>query len=253
MRLRLAGGEVRKKHAAAYAVNRLLHNTLVRCTKEDGVRPYFDVGVFGYGLDGGVQSVFERDLLSIAEIADRVKRVEKRPRQVPGKDGEMMTDSSQLPIWLEALADGKTVMNAAFERALLVLSEWISRHPDCFPPVVINITDGGFTDRSPLRTVTAIQQQSTDDGPALVFNCHLSEKIVPPVTFPGDCQAADFQKRMRQGYRMSSRLPALMLRHAAAKGYAIEPDARGYVFNADFVALIDFVEIGTRVIQDRME
>ena len=38
-----------------------------------------------------------------------------------------------------------------------------------------------------------------------------------------------------------------------AKGYDIGPGARGYAFNADLVTMIDFLDIGTRVIQDRVE
>ncbi len=38
-----------KKEEGAAAINRLLYNIVLRCTKEDGVRPYFDIGVWGYG------------------------------------------------------------------------------------------------------------------------------------------------------------------------------------------------------------
>jgi hypothetical protein len=40
---------------------------------------------------------------------------------------------------------------------------------------------------------------------------------------------------------------------AKAKGYQIGAGARGYAYNADFVTLIDFLDVGTRAVQDRME
>ena len=40
---------------------------------------------------------------------------------------------------------------------------------------------------------------------------------------------------------------------AQAKGYQLEPGARGYVYNADLVTMIDFLDIGTRAVQDRTE
>jgi hypothetical protein len=52
---------------------------------------------------------------------------------------------------------------------------------------------------------------------------------------------------------MSSLLPEPMRRQAQAKGYQIGSGARGYVFNADLVTMIDFLDIGTRTMQDRME
>jgi uncharacterized protein YegL len=144
-------------------------------------------------------------------------------------------------------------MNEAFERAFAAVSQWISRHPASFPPVIIHITDGGYTDKNPAQTVAKLQQLSTRDGNVLIFNCHVSEKQEVPSIFPNDRQAAKFNKRMRELFEMSSLLPASLCGQARAKGYAVESDARGYAFNADLVTLIDFLDIGTRVVQDRME
>jgi zinc-ribbon domain len=253
MARRITGGEQQKKQAVADAINRLLYNTVLRCAKEDGVRPYFDIGVFGYGVDGRVQSAFDADLLSVTDIADRPKRTETRRRRVPASTGDISEEEFQLPVWFEPVADGKTVMNAAFERAFAAVSRWASRHPHSFPPVIVHITDGGYTDKNPAQTAAKVRGVTTRDGNALVFNCHISEKKEVPVIFPNDSQAAGFQKRMRQLYDMSSPLPASLLKQAQAKGYAVASGARGYAFNADLVTLIDFLDIGTRVVQDHME
>jgi hypothetical protein len=118
---------------------------------------------------------------------------------------------------------------------------------------VIHITDGGYTDKSPAQTAEKIRELATRDGQALVFNCHISEKQELPVIFPNNTQAAGFTKRMRELYEISSPLPASIRGQAQAKGYSVQPDARGYAFNADLVTLVDFLDIGTRVVQDRME
>ncbi len=253
MARRIAGGELQKKQAVADAINRLLYNTVLRCAKEDGVRPYFDIGVFGYGVGSGVESAFDADLLSVTDIAERSKRIETRQRQVSDGAGGTYEEEFQMPIWFEPVAKGKTLMNAAFERAAAVVTRWISQHPDSFPPVIIHITDGGYTDKNPARTVAGIRQQATRDGHVLVFNCHISEKEQVPVVFPNDTQVAGFEKRMRELYDLSSLLSEPMQRQAQAKGYPIEPGARGYAINADLVTLIDFLDIGTRAVQDRME
>src|SRR6266508_4510824 len=65
----IAGGTgEKKKQVVADAINRLLYNTVLRCAKEDGVRPYFDVGVWSYGGNEEVKAAFGQDLLSIKEI-----------------------------------------------------------------------------------------------------------------------------------------------------------------------------------------
>lgn len=253
MARRIAGGEQQKKQAVADAINRLLYNTVLRCAKEDGVQPYFDIGVFGYGVGGGVQSAFDADLLSISDIANCPKRTETRRRRVPDGAGGVYEEELQLPIWFDPVAAGKTPMNAALERAAAVAADWIGQHPYSFPPIVFNVTDGGYTDRNPARTGASIRQLATRDGCVLVLSCHISEKEQVPVVFPNDRQAASFQKRMKELYDISSPLPDPMRRLAQAKGYPIEPGARGYACNADLVTMIDFLDIGTRVVQDRME
>src|SRR5262245_45746635 len=42
-----------KADSLADIVNRLLMNIVIRCTKEEGVRDYFDIGVIGYGSTVG--------------------------------------------------------------------------------------------------------------------------------------------------------------------------------------------------------
>ncbi len=49
------GDYVRKADYVADAVNRTLHDLVIRCTKTEEVRHYYDIGVIGYG--GKVNSV----------------------------------------------------------------------------------------------------------------------------------------------------------------------------------------------------
>jgi hypothetical protein len=46
---------------------------------------------------------------------------------------------------------------------------------------------------------------------------------------------------------MSSPLPDSLFASARAEGFDLQPGARGMVFNAEMVALIKFLDIGTRV------
>ena len=44
-----------KAQFVADVINRTLRDLVIRCTREDGVRDYFDIAVIGYG-DGGVRN-----------------------------------------------------------------------------------------------------------------------------------------------------------------------------------------------------
>jgi hypothetical protein len=46
---------------------------------------------------------------------------------------------------------------------------------------------------------------------------------------------------------MSSALPPQLVEAARAGGLAVGPQARGFVFNADLVAVIRFLDVGTRL------
>ncbi len=82
----------------------------------------------------------------------------------------------------------------------------------------------------------------------LLFNAHLSDKQNRPIEFPTDESGLpdDFAKLL---FRMSSELPPKLLDAAKADRFPVKPGSRGFVFNADLVAVIRFLDIGTRVAQ----
>ncbi len=249
----IANGAGAKKQVVADAINRLLYDTVLRCSKEDGVRPYFDVGVWTYGGEGEVRRAFDADLLSIRDVAERVARTETRRRRVPDGAGGVYEEEMELPIWFDPVADGATPMHAAFNEVVVPLTNWVRQHPRSFPPIVINLTDGAYSDETPAPVVRQLMDMGTADGTVLVLNCHITQHTGMTVPFPSDHQATGLSGLAHELFDISSPLPEPMLRRAQAKGYPVEPGARGYVFNADQVALIDFLDVGTRAIQDRVE
>jgi hypothetical protein len=49
-------------------------------------------------------------------------------------------------------------------QAKSILENWLSQHPDCFPPIVINITDG-----DPTNAADEIRKLKNSDGEVLLF------------------------------------------------------------------------------------
>ncbi len=191
-----------------------------------------------------MQSAFGKDLAPIDEIVTMARPPEKKVVVRPDGRGGELRQTVEVPVWFDPVAKGKTLMYAAFERALAAATTWTRDHQASFPPIVINITDGGFVGKDPTPLVYEIQELCTRAGNALTFNCHISESAGQVVTYPGPTRAAGFEKRVRQLYEMSSVLPDLMRKRARELGYDIEPEARGYVLNADAASLIDFLDIG---------
>lgn len=248
----IGGGDVpmTKAEAVADAVNRLLSELSIKCAKEDGVRDYFHVGVVGYGagvgpiLDGALAG---RDLVPLSEVAARPARMEERAR-ANGRHAAART--VKFPTWFSPVAYGDTPMCAALSRARAVLGGWLAEHPGCFPPVVVNITDGASTDGDPVPAAEALQALTSADGHALLFNLHLSSGRSDPVVFPvSDTGLPD--DYARQLHRMSSLLPAQMRAAAARQDLLLDDGARGFAFNADISAIVQFLDVGTQVLELR--
>jgi hypothetical protein len=245
------GGEQGKKKSegVADAINRLLQNLVLKCAKADGVRDYFHVGVIGYGESvapclAGTSK--DQPLAPISTVANNPIRLEQRMRVIDDGAGGLVEQTFRFPVWFEPTAGGKTPMNEAVVLAREVVTEFISVYPDSFPPLVINLTDGQPTDANPLDAAVALKSLKSTDGNCLFFNAHLSGAEVAPICFPSE-ETGLPDKFAKLLFRMSSILPPKLMAAARDEGFAINGPARGFVFNGDLVAIIRFLDIGTRV------
>ncbi len=238
-----------KAEGVADAINRLLQNLVLKCAKSDGIRDYFYVGIIGYG--GMVGSALGGPLagqhvVPVSAIAKNPLRVEQRTRKVDDGAGGLMEQSFKFPVWFEARANGRTPMCQALALARNYLEAFLSQYPGCFPPIVINITDGMSTDGDPLGAAMVIRSMTSTDGNVLLFNAHVSANQAQPIEYPAN-EAGLPDQFARLLFRMSSPLPPLLLEAARAEGFPVAEESRGFVFNADLVSVIRFLEIGTRV------
>ncbi|MGW6522592.1 MULTISPECIES: vWA domain-containing protein [unclassified Streptomyces] len=244
------GGDIPqpKSEVVADAINRLLYELTIKCAKESGVRDYFEVAVIGYGQSVGSAfsgKLADRDLVPLSQIADNPARVDQRIKRVPDGAGGLVDSAASFPVWLEPVADGGTPMNRALQYANSLVASWVEGHPGGFPPIVLNLTDGESTDGDPADSGTAICTHTTADGAALLFNLHVSAAGGQPVTFPqSDAALPDSHSRLL--FAMSSQLPGHMRSYATSLGHRVSDETRGFVYNADISAVVQFLDIGTR-------
>jgi hypothetical protein len=239
-----------KADAVATAINRLLQTLALRCAKSEGVRDYYHVGVIGYGSSrvapalGGVLSL--RSLVPISDLANHPLRVEDRTRKVDDGTGGLVDQTVKFPIWFEPVAEGSTPMCEALDLARVLIRDFVGLYPSCYPPVVINITDGEATDGDPGPPAAALRDVTSSDGHVLLFNVHLSSLNERPIELPDrENDLPDDYARLLFG--MSSPLPLPLREAARREGFPVSADTRGFVFNADLVSVIRFLDIGTRV------
>ncbi len=244
------GGEPGKRKADTLAtiVNRLLQNLVIRNTAGDSVKDRFDVGVIGYG--SRVQPVLGGPLagkqhVTISEIANNPIRLEECIKRVDDGVGGIVEQRIRMPIWVNPVADGGTPMCSALLEAQKIIEDWVATYPSCYPPIVMNITDGEATDGNPISEADKIRLVSSLDGVALLYNTHVSATKGEPIMFPdSDSYLPDEFAKML--FKMSSALPPTMQEEAKKRGYSISTNSKGFGFQGDIVSVIDFLDIGTR-------
>lgn len=249
----LFGEEMTMAEAAARIVNRQINELVLRCIKSDEVRRYYDIAVIGYGADaysGWNGDLEDRGFVTPEELRDHpfkkiVTREEKHTRR-----GTTIKEVEKVQ-WVEARHDGSwTRLHEAFGRAKTLLAQWTEQHKDCYPPTVINITDGEFNgadEETVLRQANELKAMSTNDGNVLLFNIHFAagkspEEVVCPVE-RSELKGNRYGETL---FRMSSLLPERY--NADIEKYLDDGRQGRHVamgVNADATTLIKLMDIGT--------
>ncbi len=239
-----------KAQGVADALNRLLQTLVWRCSKGNYILDRYCIGAIGYGdeirlgLPGDLAGVGV--LRTVSVIGNSPLRIEDRIKRVEDGAGGLLGQRVKFPVWFEPLAQGKTPMCTAFQAAHEVVSEFVSQHPRCFPPIVINISDGAATDGDPQPMAAALRSVASQNGNALLFNIHISARGERPILFPAD-ESYLPDEYARLLFRMSSPLPPAMLKQARILEASVSDGALGFAFNADLSSVIMLLDIGTRV------
>lgn len=243
-----------KADFVADALNRTLMNLIGRCTKSEGVRDYFEVGVIGYGGSGvgnGFSGSLGGQILNpISAIEQNPLRVEDRKRKMDDGAGGILETSVKFPVWFEPSASGGTPMRQALTKAAEEVVAWCDSHPESYPPTILHVTDGESGDGDPEEIASNLGQLRTNDGSVVVLNIHVSSLGAEPIKFPSsESGLPDSYAKML--FRMSSPLPQHLAGFAKEKGHSVDAESRGFMFNAEAGEIVDFFDIGTRASQLR--
>ena len=254
------GGEAGKTKAegVADAINRLLQTLVRRCAKGDYVLDRYFIGAVGYGGQPGdpdevglgfpVEALAGNILQPVSAIKNHPLRIEDRIKREEDGAGGLTQTHVRFPVWFDPKAKGKTPMCKAMQAAHDAVCQFATEHPTCFPPIIINVSDGMATDGDAgylLQCAEALRGVASQDGNVLFFNAHVSVRGDRPILFPTDPSNLpdDYAKLL---FRMSSPLPPSMLRQAQVLESSVEERAVGFAFNADLASVIMFLDIGTR-------
>ena len=249
------GEDMTLSEAVARIVNSQINELVERCVKNNETRHYFDIAVIGYGTEaysawnGALEG---RDFVSPEEIRDNPFQKRLVKEEVRTRKGITVKEVERKQ-WMTARHDGNwTRMDKALRRAEGLLDNWMKDHhdKDCYPPTIINITDGeynGVTDDEMLQLSNQLKSMFTNDGNVLFFNIHIvpghSESVVFPATV-GELNGNGYGEKL---FNMSSLLPLNYNEQIRAIFGDRQTDIRYRAMgvNAGMERLVKMMKIGT--------
>ena len=251
----LYGEEMPMAEAVARIVNHQLNELVLRCIKGSETRDYYDIAIIGYGenaYSGWKGELEGRDFVKPSELKDHPYKKITTKKETRTRKGVKVVEIEEVQ-WIEAEAtQGWTRVHLAFEKAKGLLDEWMEKHhdKDCYPPTIINITDGEFngaTKEYVLQQANELKSMFTNDGNVILFNIHISANKAVCVTCPASKDEVSFSSLATTMYEMSSLLPMRYSdRIADLRGDGTPNNRyRAMSINADMSTLIQLMDIGT--------
>lgn len=251
----LYGEEITMAEAVARIVNAQINDLVLRCIKGSETRHYYDIAVVGYATDvysGWNGALSGRDFVSPEELKNNpFKKVITR-EEVRTRKGTSIKEVEKVQ-WIEARHDGKsTFVHKAFDKVKMLLNQWMENHEgkDCYPPTIINITDGEFngtTKETILLQANELKSLFTNDGNVLLFNIHISANKADCILLPVSKDEVKHNAYSTILFELSSLLPQRYNEEISKVRLDGDLSARhtAMAVNADMSTLIKLMDIGT--------
>lgn len=251
----LFGEDMPMAEAVARIVNHQLNELVLRCVKGSETRDYYDIAIIGYGenaYSGWKGELEGRDFVKPSELKEHPYKKITTKKETRTRKGVKVVEVEEAQ-WIEAEAtEGWTRVHLAFEKAKGLLDEWMEKHhdKDCYPPTIINITDGEFngaTKEYVLQQANELKSMFTNDGNVILFNIHISANKAVCVTCPASKDEVSFSSLATTMYEMSSLLPMRYSDRIADLRGDGTPNNRytAMSINVDMSTLIQLMDIGT--------
>ena len=233
---------------AAKAVNRVIDEIIQKNFDGDKPKNRCFISIIGYGSTAKeIRSDF------LVEMDAKPIRIDKIKKKVSDGAGGLVEQDFNLPIWVEAEANGLTDMEQALEITFQIVTKWINDKPNNPAPVIINISDGMPTSdlTKTINNAKKVMALNSIDGNVIIFSAHI-EKTGNEIIFPNSPNQlpSDHAKFL---FEISSEIPASYIPAATKNGLAVNQGSRGCIFQSNAETLIKLIDFGSSKGQgDRM-
>lgn len=231
-----------KAKFAALAVNRVIGEIISSCSVGEEIKDRCYVAAIGYGHS--VRVLFLEKVSDLAKCKD-ITIVKKK---VPDGAGGLVEVEDILRVFAKDVANGGTPMAEAFQEAIEGARKFVAQHPNSFPPIVINITDGEPNDMVKAKVKAKdLCELATSDGNVILLNAHISTASGGKIELPSSNLGFSTNKFANFLFEISSVLPEPLADATRGQGFNVESGSKGFIFNADAEALIKLLNFGSAV------
>jgi hypothetical protein len=238
---------------AATAVNALL--------KQLAAGPSFDLALVGYQSDPQGQlnvgsrwggALAGRDFVPTGELLASPLRMETRVRKIPtpGGFGAPREETVEFPVWYAPTVGSKAPQIAAYTFCRELIARWAAdAGPSPGTPLIVHISAGASGDGNPQLAISKLMELTTPGGHPLVLQAHLAASAaVVASLYPSNYVYLTLGSA-RDQFRRASVLPPQLVEALRAAHVAVNPGARGLIYNAkiaDLIQMLSLVKAHTR-------
>lgn len=229
-----------KADFAALAVNRVIAEIITACTTGENVRDRCYIAAIGYATT--TNAIFLDKVSELAKNSD----IDTVKKKVSDGAGGLVEVDEIIRLFVKPTADGGTDMTGGFKEAYIGAEKFISKFPNSFPPVIINVTDGEPNDfESATVRAKQLSDLRTSDGNVILLNAHIAKTTAGKIELPNSSTSFSSDKFASFLFDISTVLPEALANRAKDTGFNVQTNARGFVFNADAEALIGILNFGS--------
>lgn len=251
------GVRLSKAELLSRIMNITLNEIIQHCKKSDSYYDYFDIMTFGYSENNVVNLLkvgnSYKQYVTINELINIDAGVKTYESVRENINGTSYISQLSLKEYIKPCSSGKTPTGMALKVVTNEIKNYIKQHTeeDVFPPSVICITDGEFTDITKdefLGLADNLRKIATNDGNLLFYNIHLASSTeMKSDVFPATLEELNTEsKHATTLFEASSILPKRFSKEIAMlKGDNEVLNYRAFSYNSSINELLKILNIGS--------
>lgn len=205
------GEKTTKSKIVSDTINEILYALLLNNNSEN-LKSKFDISIIGYNDYGYLclpQS--KGSWINMDKLLDSSNDTTKIKKIIKTRNGGKILEK-EVPVWIKPKSNLGAELGSALKYCYSIVKSWIEKHPDSYPPLVIHITDSGYTDQDHSRVISLandIKNLSTTNGNTVLINLIFEDlKNSTKTIFPSVSKGNDRLNAFIDAYyEMSSYLP----------------------------------------------